>query len=271
MSSLLSPDPQFAAWLDSLLARHQRTFAPAEFLKAVRALSARYVERRAQLAQQTPTDSAGKRAAFAAFFAPLHFLTARAIVDASGLRDAGVDRLVDLGCGTAAVGAAWASSLPAPPQITGVDKQGWCLDEARLTWRAFGLDGRVVRGDLLVSAEKLVRDASIRNRARVGIALGWSVNELDNATRARLLPAILALTRAGHPLLLIEPLARGMSPWWDDWVGALTPSGAHAQDWKFDIDLPSALAAIDEAAGFRREGLGARAISSRRLGHEETR
>ena len=255
-----SPSPRFDSWLDSLLARHQRTFAPAEFLKAVRALSARYVERRAQLAQHTPTDSAGKRAAFAAFFAPLHFLTARAIIDASGLGNAAVDRIVDLGCGTAAVGAAWASALATPPQITGVDKQGWCLDEARLTWRAFGLDGRTVRGDLLVSAERLARDASVRDRARVGIALGWSVNELDNPTRARLLPAITALARAGHPLLIIEPLARGMSPWWDDWAAALAPSGARAQDWKFDVDLPPALAAIDEAAGFRREGLGARAI-----------
>ena len=256
-----TPDPQFDAWLASLLARYREAYSAAEFLKAVRALSARYVERRAQLPQHSPTDSAGKRAAFAAFFAPLHFLTARAIVEASGLGHMSIDRIVDLGCGTGAVGAAWARALTTPPAITGVDKQGWCLDEARLTWRAFSTSGRAVRGDLLVTAERLARDESVADRARVGVTLGWSANELDPPTRGRLLPVIASLVRSGHPLLLIEPLARGVSPWWDEWAAALAPSGALAQDWKFDVELPPALAAIDEAAGFRREGLGARAIT----------
>jgi len=51
----------------------------------------------------------------------------------------------------------------------------------------------------------------------------------------------------------------------------VAPAGAQAQDWKFVVELPPALAAIDEAAGFRREGLGARAIISRRRGEEGTR
>src|SRR5262249_45172106 len=143
------PDPLFDAWLGSVLARHRQAYSPAEFLKAVRALSSRYVERRAQLPQQSPTDSAGKRSAFAAFFSPLHYLTVRGIVDASGLAQRPLDHVFDLGCGTGAAGAAWAAAIATPPAISGIDRQGWCLDEARLTWRAFNLSGRAVRGDLL--------------------------------------------------------------------------------------------------------------------------
>ena len=86
-----------------------RTSRPPKFLKAVRALSARYVERRAGLADRSPLDSAGKRAAFAAYYAPLHFLTTREVVRASGAASAdSIDRILDLGCGTGAASAAWA-------------------------------------------------------------------------------------------------------------------------------------------------------------------
>ena len=56
----------------------------SEFLKAIRALSARYVERRGALPDRSPLDSAGKRAAFAGFYAPLHFLTVRAVIGGAG-------------------------------------------------------------------------------------------------------------------------------------------------------------------------------------------
>ncbi len=68
----------------------------SEFLKAIRALSARYVERRGVLADRSPIDSAGKRAAFAGFYAPLHFLTVRAVVASPGRPAAG--NHIDRGC-----------------------------------------------------------------------------------------------------------------------------------------------------------------------------
>src|SRR5262245_7039463 len=61
------------AWLDALVARHTANLSPPQFFKAIRALSARYVESRGRLPDRSPVDSAGKRAAFAAFYAPLHF------------------------------------------------------------------------------------------------------------------------------------------------------------------------------------------------------
>src|SRR4051794_40832473 len=69
-------------WCEALIARHTASLSRPEFLKAVRALSARYVEARGRLADRSPIDSAGKRAAFAAFYAPLHFVTMREVVRA---------------------------------------------------------------------------------------------------------------------------------------------------------------------------------------------
>src|SRR5512140_214757 len=104
-----------------------------EFLKAIRALSARYVERRGALPDRSAIDSAGKRAAFAGFYAPLHFLTTRHVIAALGGPPAGVASIVDAGCGTGVAGAAWALACTEPPALTGIDLSGWALDEARVT------------------------------------------------------------------------------------------------------------------------------------------
>src|SRR3954464_4922975 len=101
-----SPDV-LEKWLDALHARHVATYRPKEFTHALQALSVRYVERRKELPARSPLDSAGKRAAFAAFYAPLHFLTVREILDRVA-GDTAPSRIVDLGCGTGVCGAAWA-------------------------------------------------------------------------------------------------------------------------------------------------------------------
>ena len=93
---------------------------------------------------------------------------------------------------------------------------------------------------------------------RLGVILGWAVNELDADRRAALLPAVLALGRAGAVVLVVEPLARTPVPWWDEWAAAFVRAGGRADEWRFPADLPPALADLDEAAGFRREEITAR-------------
>jgi hypothetical protein len=230
----------------------------AEFLKAVRALSARYVERRAGLADRSAVDSAGKRAAFAAYYAPLHFLTTREVIRSLGAASDGpIDRLIDFGCGTGAASAAWALELARPAIITGVDERGWPLSEAAWTWRALGLSGRTRRGDLVDAADRICRTPT---REPAGLLFAWSVNELGQRNRDRLLGVLTAAPSAAFAILIIEPLARAASPWWDEWAGALRSSGARSDEWRFDIPLPPALARVDEAAGFRRDHLGARSL-----------
>ena len=96
----------FEAWVRDLEARHLADLRFAEVTRALRALSATYVETRHRLGRGAALAGAGKRAAFALFYAPLHFLLMREIVGAlpgaTGIRTP----VVDLGCGTGAAGSA---------------------------------------------------------------------------------------------------------------------------------------------------------------------
>ena len=245
-------------WLDALVARHTTSLSRPEFLKAVRALSARYVERRSELPRRSPVDSAGKRAAFAAFFAPLHLLTTREVVRALGAAEGHVPQILDLGCGTGAASSGWALTCDRPPDILGIDRQAWALDEALWSWRSLGLRGRTRRADFVRSAIDLARrPASARNAS---VLAAWSINELDDPSRRALLPALLTLADVGYRVLVIEPLARTAVPWWTRWAETWQQHGGHAAEWKFEQALPPLLAELSDAAGFRRDSLGARTL-----------
>lgn len=250
-----------AAWIDAVIDRHTRTLTSTEFLKAVRALSARYVERRGDLPSRSPIDSPGKRAAFAGFFALLHYFTMREVLGALGAADRPVASILDLGCGTGVGAAAWVHAGDRPslqPDVTGIDTSAWALGEARWNWRTLGIRGRTKRLSLL---DALASSATAREaRAPLGILLAWSANELAPPDTARLLPLILAAHARGARVLVLEPLARAAAPWWEQWAAAARQEGGTVGEWKFPPVLPPRLAALDEAAGFRREHLSARSI-----------
>ena len=261
-SSVPGSSPLVEDWVRRLIERHTRAFTRAEFLKSVRALSARYVERRADLSDRPAIDSPGKRAAFAAFYAPLHLLTVQAVVSALDLGDSPVSRITDLGCGTGAAGAGWALAAARRPTVVGVDRLAWPLAEATWNWQALGVPGRTRRADLAGVVEQLARDS--RHQRGSGEArghallFGWAINELDASSRQRVLHALIELAATGTACLIVEPIARASTPWWRDWEDALAPFGARSDDWKFQLPLPPALAQLDREAGFRRDGLAAR-------------
>ena len=254
-------------WLVALERRHRGGLTSAEFLKAIRALSVRYVERRTTLAARSPLDSAGKRAAFAAFYAPLHFFTTTAIVkhlmlarsSGTAATSSAPSRLFDLGCGTGVVSAAWALALPVRPEIVGLDVYPWALTEARWNWQQLGARGRVRREDMLRACERLQRPSRERLDDAAVVA-GWSVNEISNMDRERLLPILLELADRGAAVLVIEPLAGAAAPWWPQWEAAFTAASGQSNVWHFEVALPPALQALDEAAGFRRDALTARTL-----------
>src|SRR6266542_3956962 len=106
----------FARWLATLEAKHLSELTFQEVARALRALSSAYVERRSKLGQGGSLSGRGKRAAFALFYGPLHYLLVDGIVRAlpGATRSSGA--LVDLGCGTGASGAAWGAACDSPPR-----------------------------------------------------------------------------------------------------------------------------------------------------------
>jgi SAM-dependent methyltransferase len=238
-------------WLRALEARHLADLTFPEVRRALQALSSLYVERRGKLSEGAAFDGAGKRAAFALYYGPLHFLLVREIVRALGAARGAARTIVDLGCGTAAAGAAWALESGGRARVVGVDRNGWALEEARRTAHDLGLDATFRRGD---AVEVPLEGAG------VGIVAAFCVNELDGPARDRLREKLLGAARAGSLVLVVEPIARRPVPWWGGWSEAFLASGGRDDSWRFRLDLPELLAKFDRAAGLDHRELTARSL-----------
>jgi len=256
-----SPDrPTLDTLADALIARHLSALTRAEFPRAARALSTRYVERRHALGSRPAVDSAGKRAAFAVLYGPIHYAVTRAIVERldAGLHTART--VFDLGSGTGTASAGWASTAPEPPALVGIDRNGWAVAEASWTWGQLALAGRSRRGDLLATAGRLSRRSPSTLRD-VAVLLAWSVNELSAPPRDRLLRYLLAAHRLGASVLVIEPRSGTAVPWWSTWEAAVMEAGGRADMWDLPNTLPESIRRLDREAGFDRRTLQARSLT----------
>lgn len=241
---------RFESWLTDLEDRYLTDLTPREVARALRALSSCYVERRGKLASGAPLDSAGKRAAFALFYSPLHFLVTREIVRALAGEAGGIASLVDLGCGIGAAGAAWAEAI-GPGRLIGIDRNEWAVKGANRTYAAFGLRGRAVRADV----ERARLDAT----ARQGILAAYTINELTERVRRSLAPRLLDAHARGDRVLIIEPIARA-GRWWDEWADTFSRAGGRADEWRFAVPLPERQRSLARAAGLDPRELTARSL-----------
>lgn len=239
-----------AAWLRALEARQLADLQFKEVSRALRALSSTYVERRDRLGAGAALSGAGKRAAFAMFYGPLHFLLVRAVTSAlpGAVRIHGP--LVDLGCGTGAAGAGWALACDTPPAIVGVDRHPWAVEEAGRTFRELGLTGRARVGDV-------TRDALPAGGAYLA---AFTMNELAEETRGRVLVRLREKAASGAAVLIVEPLAKTVTPWWPEARAACLAAGGRADEWRFRMPLPPLVAKLDRAAGLDHREITGRSL-----------
>ena len=252
-------------WLEALEHRHLANLTMSEVARALRALSSCYVERRAKLAEGGALSSAGKRAAFALFYGPQHLLILREILKALPESIDEITDIVDLGCGTGAAGAAWASAAGAT-SIRGLDRHPWAIAEAAWTYRQFQLHSRVVHANIAALDPVQHKRSVVSVRRGTGVLAAYAANELAPDGRARLLAWLLDAKAHGARVLIVEPIARRLmpsspgGPWWNEWQTAVERAGGRADEWRFPVYLPPTQRALARAAGLGERELTARSL-----------
>jgi len=236
--------------------------------RALRALSSTYVERRAKLAQGAALSGAGKRAAFALFYGPLHFLLIHHITQNLPGASAPTPTLFDLGCGTGASGAAWAATMcqvsdtvcaatqesdtsTGRVKVLGIDRHPWAVEEAPATYRVFGLTSTVRRGD--ITTVRLPKGPA-------GILAAFTLNELADAAREALLHTLVERASQGDRVLIVEPMAGFVARWWNRWRDAFESAGGRADEWRVRAELPPIVAKLDRAAGLNHREITGRSL-----------
>lgn len=253
-------DPQFERWLLALEERHLADLRFSQVSSALRALSSAYVERRERLREGAALDGAGKRAAFALFYGPLHYMLVREIIRGLADRVGGRERapqvakgstLVDLGCGTGAAGAAWAGLCQAAPEVSGIDRHPWAVEQAADTYRAFGLRARTRRMDIAHAPLP---------KGRASIVAAFTLNEMDDEGRDAVMRRLLQRAAQGDSILIVEPIAGVVARWWEPWRAAAEAVGGRGDQWRLRVDRPPIVEKLDRAAGLDHRELKGRSL-----------
>jgi hypothetical protein len=86
------------------------------------------------------------------------------------------------------------------------------------------------------------------------------INELPDEVRERWRGSMLDTAKRGSPVLVVEPIAKKLSPWWDDWARDFAAAGGRSEEWRFTVALPERLALMDKAAGLNHRELTGRSL-----------
>lgn len=217
--------------------------------RSLRALSSQYVERRSTIGEGGALSGRGKRAAFALFYGPLHFLLLDHIVRGLPPSARQVETIVDLGCGTGVAGAAWATNCAPRVDVIGVDRNAWALGEATHTYRAFGVAGRTKQST--ITTFRLPKPP-------LAIVAAFTLNELEETAGDAMLDRWLASERT--QILIVEPLAGFVARWWNRWRDRFEAAGGRADEWRIRTELPPIVAKLDRAASLDHREITGRSL-----------
>ena len=258
MSPPQTPAPaRTARYLDALLNRHLKDLKFGELTRALRALSAGYVEKREEGGLSRALDGRGKRAAFALYYGATHFLATEVLVSELdlGFSGEGTGRatLLDLGCGTGVCGAAWALGSENPTIVIGADRSSFALHEARWTYQTLKIKGETSRS---------ITETLDSVRRPEGIVIGWTLNELDDGKRDLIAERVLPWVLKGSRLLVIEPVSKRVTPWWDAWTARFPKERCSVLEKKLRLDLPPKIALLARSAGLSMDATVVRVLAT---------
>jgi hypothetical protein len=132
-----------------------------------------------------------------------------------------------------------------------MDRHPWSVAEARWTYAALGLEGRARQSDVTRLPAQ---------RGGSAILAAYVLNELTDKARTAMEAALVEAAGQRARVLIIEPISRSVSPWWDAMASRLAKIGGRADEWRFPVELPPLLRLLDRAAGLDHRELTARSI-----------
>ena len=71
---------------------------------------------------------------------------------------------------------------------------------------------------------------------------------------------LLEAATRGTRLLIVEPIARAVTPRCDETAARIKGLGGREDDWRFPVDLPPLLRLLDKSAGLNHQELTARSL-----------
>ena len=141
--------------------------------------------------------------------------------------------------------------LRAVPRVIGIDRHPWALAEAADTYRSFGIAATVRQGDIATARLP---------EAPATILAAFTVNELADPARDALLPRLIERARQRDRILVVEPLAGFVAPWWKKWREAFEAAGGRADEWRLRTELPPIVEKLDRAAGLNHREITGRSL-----------
>jgi len=100
----------------------------------------------------------------------------------------------------------------------------------------------------------------LRLPQNTAVIAAFTINELDPPERDRFRRELLGIAKMGAPVLVIEPIARRLTSWWDVWAREWKAAGGREDEWRFAVELPDRLALLDKAAGLDHRELTGRSL-----------
>ena len=92
------------------------------------------------------------------------------------------------------------------------------------------------------------------------VIAAYVLNELPDAARIRLEDRLRDTAARGGRVLIIEPIARAIVPWWDDLAAPCAGGRGRSDEWRVPLDLPPLLDKFDRAAGLNHRELTFRSL-----------